>query len=38
MRSARDEADVGTGLRQLHSEISADRAGAVDTDFHENLS
>jgi hypothetical protein len=38
MRAARDEADVGARTRQLHTEISADRAGTVDTDFHENLS
>jgi hypothetical protein len=35
MRSPRDEADIGSRARQLHPEISADRAGAVDTDFHE---
>ncbi len=34
MRAARDEADVGARARELHAEISADRAGAVDTDFH----
>src|ERR1700694_6323357 len=34
-RSTRDEADVGACAHQLHPEISADRAGAVDTDFHD---
>src|ERR1700722_10240827 len=28
------EADVGACARELYSEISADRTGAVDTDFH----
>src|SRR5260370_20046619 len=35
MRSPRDKADVGSCARQLHPEISTDRAGAVDADFHE---
>ena len=35
MGAARDQADIGAGAHQLHSEISADRAGAVDADFHE---
>src|SRR6266403_903968 len=38
MRAARDEADVGACARELHAEISTDRAGAVDTDLHENPS
>jgi hypothetical protein len=37
MRAAGNEADVGARARELHTEISADRAGAVDTDFHEIL-
>src|SRR3984893_17459877 len=32
--AARDQADIGSRERQLHAEIAADRAGAVDTDFH----
>jgi hypothetical protein len=35
MRTARDQADIGARARQLDPEISADRAGAVDADFHE---
>jgi hypothetical protein len=38
MGAARDQADVGARARKLHTEIPADRAGAVDTDFHEVLS
>jgi hypothetical protein len=34
MRPSRDEADVGACACELYSEISADRTGAVDTDFH----
>src|SRR5882757_7951594 len=34
MRSACDQADIGSCERQLHAEIAADRSGAVDTDFH----
>ncbi len=37
MRAARHQADVGARARQLHTDISADRAGAVDADFHGNL-
>ncbi len=35
--AARDQADIGASARKLHAEISADRAGAVDADFHEIL-
>ena len=38
MRAARHQADVGACARELHTEISADRAGAVDADFHGYLS
>jgi hypothetical protein len=38
MCAPRDEADVRAGARKLHAKISADRAGAVDADFHENFS
>ena len=38
MRAARHQADVDACARELHAEISADRAGAVDTDFHGSLS
>jgi hypothetical protein len=38
MGPARDQTDVGARARQLDPEISTDRAGAVDADFHENLS
>ena len=34
MRAARHQADIGACARELDSEISADRAGAVDADFH----
>ena len=34
MRAARHQADVDARARELHTEIAADRAGAVDTDFH----
>src|SRR5258708_39763822 len=34
VRAARNKADIRSRLRQLHTEIAADRAGAVDTDFH----
>ena len=34
MRAARHQADIGAGPRELHSEITADRAGAVNADFH----
>jgi hypothetical protein len=37
MRAARHQADVGACARELNPEISADRAGAVDADFHEIL-
>src|SRR5712675_2213300 len=36
-RNLRHEANVCTCARELHTEISADRAGAVDTDLHEIL-
>jgi hypothetical protein len=32
--AACDELDVSARARKLDTEISADRAGAVDTDFH----
>src|SRR5712671_2820302 len=32
--AARDQADIRSRQRQLHAEIAADRAGAVNTDFH----
>src|SRR5882724_5135816 len=35
MCAPRDQADIGARARKLHTNISADRAGAVDTDFHE---
>ena len=38
MRAARHQADIGARARELHAEIAADRAGAVDTDFHGYLS
>jgi hypothetical protein len=38
MRAPRDQADIDPRLRELHTEISADRAGAVDTDLHDNPS
>jgi hypothetical protein len=38
MRAARNEADIGARARQLHPKISADRARAVNTDFHGDLS
>jgi len=34
VRATCDEADIGSRTRQLHTEIAADRTGAVDTDFH----
>ena len=34
MRAARHQADIGAGPRELHSEITTDCAGAVNTDFH----
>ena len=34
MRAARHQADIGARARKLHTDISADRAGAVDADFH----
>jgi len=34
MRSARDQADLGTLSRQHGADITADRARAIDTDFH----
>ena len=34
MRAARHQADIDARARELHTEIAADRAGAVDTDFH----
>jgi hypothetical protein len=37
MGGARDQADLGAGARKLHAEIAADRAGAVDADFHESF-
>src|SRR5258708_7535270 len=37
MRAARDQANVGARARQLHAKISADRAGAIDADFHESF-
>ncbi len=36
MRAARDQADVGAGACKVNPKISADRAGAVDADFHDN--
>src|SRR4051812_31611484 len=38
MWTARHQADVGARARQLHPEITADRARSVDTDLHRNLS
>ena len=35
MRPSCDETDVGARACKLHAQISADRACAVDTDFHE---
>ena len=35
MRAARDEADVDACARELHAEITADRAGAVNSDLQE---
>ena len=35
MRAARDQADISAGARELNPKIAADRAGAVNTDFHE---
>jgi hypothetical protein len=37
MRAAGNEADVGARARKLHTEVSTDRAGAVDTDLNEIL-
>ena len=34
MRAARHQADIDARARELHTEIAADRTGAVDTDFH----
>src|ERR1700722_11960756 len=34
MGAARDQADIGARAGQLYAEISADRAGAVDANFH----
>ncbi len=34
MGAARDQADIGLRPRQLDAEIAADRAGAVNADFH----
>jgi hypothetical protein len=34
MRASRHEADVGACACKLQSQISTDRAGAVDADFH----
>ena len=34
MRAARHQAHIHAGSRELHTEIAADRSGAVDTDFH----
>jgi hypothetical protein len=38
MRPAGNQADVCACARELHTEKSADRAGAVDADFHQALS
>lgn len=35
MGAARDQADVGARARELNPEITADRTGAVNADFHE---
>src|SRR5260370_19506152 len=34
MGAPRDQADVGASAQELYTEISTDRAGAVDTDLH----
>src|SRR6516225_3145191 len=37
MRPTRDQADIRARTRQLHAEISANRAGAVDADLHRSF-
>ena len=37
MRPTRDQADIRARARQLHAEISANRAGAVDADLHRSF-
>ena len=37
MRAARHQADIDACARELHAEIAADRAGAVNADFHGRL-
>ena len=35
MRAAREQHDVGAGLRQPRADVAADRAGAGDDDSHD---
>ena len=37
MRSAREQHDVGAGLREPRADVAADRAGSGDDDSHDGF-